>query len=133
MVNFVSDPRQSGESIKNHENGRKLSLDNQNTVERKKQASCEGNIVAKDSRSQQIKKNVVVVKLNEPSTADSGPGRPPRSSMEQNTNVGPKMQQKTNIEPKMQQKLGKNDIPKRPLTGQQDVRKNLFVLQTSSF
>ncbi|KAI4348580.1 hypothetical protein L6164_009289 [Bauhinia variegata] len=106
-------PRQSGEFIKNRENSIKPSLDVQNTARRKPQTSNDANFNAKDTKSQQLKKNESF-KLDKPVTADSGPGRPPKSSL----------QQKTNSEPKMQQKIEKSTIPKRPIAGQQDKLKS---------
>ena len=131
MGNLFSDPRQNGEFNKNRENGRKPPLDSQNTAKRKQQPSNEGN--------QQIKKNESVVNLNKAVTPDSGPGKPPKPSMQQKanmeprmqqkSNVEPRMQQKSNVEPRMQQKVDNNAIAKRSPVAQQDVRKNLFALQ----
>ena len=98
-------------------------MDSQNIEKRKLQASNGTNIIAKDNKSQPTKKNEAAVRPNKPVTADSGPGRPPKSNM----------QRKSNVEPKMQQKIENNTITKRPPIGQQDVRKNLFVHQTYRF
>ncbi|XP_028761405.1 probable mediator of RNA polymerase II transcription subunit 26b [Neltuma alba] len=98
--------RQSGEFIKTREHIRKLSMDSQNVAKRKPQASSE----AKESNCHQMKKNEVAMRQSKPVCTDSGPGRPPRSSLQQKTNAGPKMQQKQE----------KSAIPKRPLVAQQD-------------
>ncbi|TKY53428.1 mediator of RNA polymerase II transcription subunit 26b [Spatholobus suberectus] len=102
-------PRHSGEFIKNREH-RRPALNSQNTGKRKPQASNEANIIARDSKGQQAKKNEAAVRLNKPVTADSGPGRPPKSTM----------QKKGNIEQKMQQNIVKSAIPKNPHVHQLD-------------
>ncbi|XP_019427652.1 PREDICTED: probable mediator of RNA polymerase II transcription subunit 26b isoform X1 [Lupinus angustifolius] len=96
-------PQQSREFIKNRDNGRRPSLDSQNMAKRKHQASNKANIIGKDSKNQQTKKNGTFVRLNKPVDADSGPGRPPKSSV----------QKKSNIEPKMQPKIVKTAVQKR--------------------
>ncbi|KAK7393038.1 hypothetical protein VNO78_21489 [Psophocarpus tetragonolobus] len=103
-------PQHSGEFIKNHENERP-SLNSQNTVKRKPQPSNEANIIAKDCKPQQAKNNEAAVRPNKPVIADSGPGRPPKSTMQK---------KKCNIEPKMQQNRVKSAIPKDPQVLQQD-------------
>lgn len=50
------------------------------------------------------------MRLNKPCTANSGPGRPPKSTM----------QKKSNIEQKMQQNIVKSAIPKNPHVRQPD-------------
>ena len=114
MGNGVSDPRQSGEFIKNRESGRRPSLDSQNIAKRKPQASNAANIIAKDNKGQQAMKDEAPVRLNKPVFADSGPGRPPKSTM----------QKKGNMEPNMLQKIDKSVIPKRTQVGLPDVRKH---------
>ncbi|KAH1060558.1 hypothetical protein GLYMA_02G157800v4 [Glycine max] len=103
-------PQHSGEFIKNHEHGRRPSLNSQNTAKRKPQASNEANIIAKDSKGQQAKKNEAAVRPNKSVIADSGPSRPPKSTM----------QKKGNIEPKMQQNIVKSAIPRNPHIHQLD-------------
>nr|KYP59871.1 hypothetical protein KK1_015312 [Cajanus cajan] len=103
-------PRHCGEFIKSREHGRRPSLSDQNTAKRKPQASNEANIIAKDSKGQQANKNEAAVRLNKPGTANSGPGRPPKSTM----------QKKSNIEQKMQQNIVKSAIPKNPHVRQPD-------------
>ncbi|XP_014514874.1 probable mediator of RNA polymerase II transcription subunit 26b [Vigna radiata var. radiata] len=98
-------PRHSGEFMKNRDHGRSPSL------KRKPQASNGANIVAKDGgKGQQAKKNEVAVRPNKPAISDSGPGRPPKSTM----------QKKGSIEPKVQQNTVKNTIPKNPHVRQLD-------------
>ncbi|KAL1338362.1 probable mediator of RNA polymerase II transcription subunit 26b [Arachis hypogaea] len=86
-----SDPRQSGQ-VKNRENGRKPSMDIQHMEKRKPQAS---NDTAKDSKSQLVKRNEATVKPSRPVAADSGPGRPPKSSMQRKSNVEPRTENGT--------------------------------------
>ncbi|XP_016181351.1 probable mediator of RNA polymerase II transcription subunit 26b isoform X1 [Arachis ipaensis] len=88
---FFSDPLQSGQ-VRNRENGRKPSMDIQNMEKRKPQAS---NDTAKDSKSQLVKKNEPTVKPSRPVAADSGPGRPPKSSMQRKSNVEPRTENGT--------------------------------------
>ncbi|KAK7278974.1 hypothetical protein RJT34_24015 [Clitoria ternatea] len=94
-------PRQSGEFKKN-------------TAKRKPQASNEANTIAKDSKGQQANKNEADGRLNKPAIADSGPGRPPKSTM-------PK---KGNIESKMQQNIVKSGTPRKPQIRQLDKLKS---------
>lgn len=90
-------------------------MDSENVAKRKPQASSE----AKESKSHQMKKNEVVMRQSKPVCTDSGPGRPPKSNLQQKSNTGPRMQQKQEM----------SVIPKRPVATQQDVRKNLYMLQ----
>jgi len=83
---------------------------------RKPQASNEANIIAKDSKGQQAKKNEAAVRPNKPVIADSGPGRPPKSTM----------QKKGHIEPQLRQNIVKSTIPKNPQVRQLDVRKSFL-------
>ncbi|XP_061356301.1 uncharacterized protein LOC133300711 [Gastrolobium bilobum] len=106
-------PRQSGQFNRNCENGRKPALDSQVVEKRKSEASIEPSITAKDSKSQQPRKNEVAVRLNKPETVDNGPVRPPKSTM----------QRKSNMEPKMQPKIENNTIPKKPPMIQKDKSK----------
>ena len=109
MGNFVSDPRNSGEFIKNQDNGRKPSQEN--VSRRKQQTSSETNQLAKDEKSRQMKRQEPVTKLNKPSSTNIGSGRPPKHDMEQ----------KPNIESKPMQKSDKMTVLKKPLSSQQDV------------
>ncbi|XP_061375861.1 probable mediator of RNA polymerase II transcription subunit 26b [Gastrolobium bilobum] len=79
----------------------------------KSEASIEPSITAKDSKSQQPRKNEVAVRLNKPETVDNFPVRPPKSTM----------QRKSNMEPKMQPKIENNTIPKKPPMIQKDKSK----------
>ncbi|KAJ9180957.1 hypothetical protein P3X46_009138 [Hevea brasiliensis] len=88
-------PRNSGEFIKNRENGRKPSMENQNITKRKQQTPNEAIVVAKDNMSQQMRRQEAVLKTNRPSNADSCPGRPPKQSVEQKANNDSKIMQKT--------------------------------------
>ncbi|KAH1194538.1 putative mediator of RNA polymerase II transcription subunit 26b [Glycine max] len=109
-------PRPTGPFSKNRENGRKPVFDSHVVEKRKSQASHDTAIIDRDVKSQQqAKKNEAVVpeRPNKPVTADSGPGRPPKSNM----------QRKSNMEPKMQQKMENNSITRRPPTGQLDKSK----------
>ncbi|KAJ1404257.1 Transcription elongation factor, TFIIS/CRSP70, N-terminal, sub-type [Sesbania bispinosa] len=90
-------PQQSGEFIKNQDD-RRPCVNSQN--------------IAKPKSKPRVS-NEAAVKLNKPKTADSGPGRPPK----------PTMQKEANIEPKMQQNILKSAVPKKPHVGQLDVRK----------
>ncbi|XLT77662.1 hypothetical protein HN873_033936 [Arachis hypogaea] len=87
----IGNPRQSGQ-VKNRENGRKPSMDIQHMEKRKPQAS---NDTAKDSKSQLVKRNEATVKPSRPVAADSGPGRPPKSSMQRKSNVEPRTENGT--------------------------------------
>ncbi|KAK3218077.1 hypothetical protein Dsin_012047 [Dipteronia sinensis] len=102
-------PRNSGE-FKNRENGRKTSLENQNIPKRKPQTPNDANLLAKDNKNQQMKRQEVVVKPNKPSNTNSGPGRPPKQNMGQ----------KVNNEPKLQQRSEKVTIQKKSFSSQQD-------------
>ncbi|CAL0332829.1 unnamed protein product [Lupinus luteus] len=110
-IDDCGNPRQSGQFSRNHENVRKPSVDSHAIEKRKLQASNPTSITNKDSKSQLPRKIEAAVRLNKPVTADSGPGRPPKSSM-----------QRKNMEPKMQPKI-ENAITKRPPIGQQDKSK----------
>ncbi|TKY62731.1 mediator of RNA polymerase II transcription subunit 26b [Spatholobus suberectus] len=103
-------PRPSGQFNKNRENGRKPASDSQVIDRRKLQASHEPAITTREVKSQQPKKNEAAVRPNKPVTADSGPGRPPKSNM----------QRKSNMEPMIQQKIENSSITKRPPIGQLD-------------
>ncbi|KAJ4706694.1 Transcription elongation factor [Melia azedarach] len=107
-------PRHSGEFIKNRENGRKPSAENQNITKRKQQTPNEVNTLPKENKSQQIKRPEAAVKPNKPSNTNSGPGRP----LKQNT------VQKVNNESKLQHKSDKVSIHKRPLNSQRDKLKS---------
>ncbi|TXG70207.1 hypothetical protein EZV62_005142 [Acer yangbiense] len=102
-------PRNRGE-FKNHENGRKTSLENQNIPKRKPQTPNDANLLAKDNKNQQMKRQEAVVKPNKPTNTSSGPGRPPKQNMGQ----------KVSNEPKLQQRSEKVTIQKKSFSSQQD-------------
>ncbi|KAL5810229.1 hypothetical protein ACOSQ3_026928 [Xanthoceras sorbifolium] len=103
-------PRNSGEFIKNRENGRKSSLENRNIPKWKQQTPNDANVLAKDNKSQEMKRREAFVKPNKPLNANSGPGRPPKQNMGQ----------KVNNESKLQQRSDNVTIQKRPFSSQQD-------------
>ncbi|XWS65301.1 hypothetical protein CRYUN_Cryun05aG0081300 [Craigia yunnanensis] len=104
-------PRSSGEFIKNWDNGRKPSHENQKISKRKQQTSSEANLLTKDDKNQQMKRQEPVAKPNnKPSSTNIGSGRPPKHNMEQ----------KANTESKLLQKSDKMAVPKKPLSSQQD-------------
>ncbi|EEF45077.1 probable mediator of RNA polymerase II transcription subunit 26b [Ricinus communis] len=88
-------PRNSGEFIKNRENGRKSSLEQKNIPKRKEHTPSEANVVAKDNKSHQSRRQEAMRKPNKPSTTVSGPGRPTKQSVEQKANNESKIQRKT--------------------------------------
>ncbi|BFG37744.1 hypothetical protein CerSpe_240180 [Prunus speciosa] len=98
-----------GNPRNNRDNGRKPSVEKQNIVKQKQQPSNETNVLPKENKNEQVKKQEVV-KPNKLSNTDSGPGRPPKVNMEQ----------KVNNEMKIQQKTDEVAIQKRQLTGQQN-------------
>ncbi|XP_015897974.3 probable mediator of RNA polymerase II transcription subunit 26b [Ziziphus jujuba] len=102
-------PRNSGEFIKNRANGRRPSVENQNTTKRNQQSRNEVNILRKENKIQQVKKEAGM-KPGKPVNAGSGPGRPPKLSMEQ----------KIKNETKFQQKSDKIAVQRRPAIGAQD-------------
>ncbi|MED6132668.1 hypothetical protein PIB30_021151 [Stylosanthes scabra] len=102
-------PRQSGQ-FKNRENGRKPSMDNQNVEKRKSQASNETN-------NGVAKRTEPAVRPSRAATGDSGPGRPPKSSMQRKSNAEPK--------PKPEQKVNNGTVTRKPPVEQQDKSKCL--------
>lgn len=109
MGNVVSDPR--NEFSKNRDNGRKPTQDYQNKSNRKQQTPNVANVLAKENKSHQVKKQEVVLKPNKPSNTDYGPGRP----------LKPSREQFVHDETKFQQKSDKVAVQKKPVTGQQEV------------
>ncbi|CAM8882762.1 unnamed protein product [Rhodiola kirilowii] len=104
--------RNSGEFSKNCGSGRKQSNDNQNITKRKPHPTNNDNVLRKEYINVHEQKNQVTVsKLNKPSIAQSGPGRP----------------QKTNAEPqasslvKQRQALDKAPAQTKPLADQHDL------------
>lgn len=89
-------------------------MENQNITKRKLESPNEVNVLRKENKNQQVKKQEAIRKPNRPINAGSGPGRPPKLSMEQ----------KMNSETKFQQKSEKMTIQKRPSAGLQDVSTN---------
>ncbi|XP_057983424.1 probable mediator of RNA polymerase II transcription subunit 26b [Malania oleifera] len=106
-------PRNSGECIKNHENGRKPSIEKPHVPKLKQQPPNEANVIAKDN-GQLMKRPEAVMKTNKPSNTECGPGRPmkPKSSV----------QQKVNHETKCQQKQEKVANQRRLLAAQQNIK-----------
>ncbi|GLT27998.1 hypothetical protein SLA2020_029590 [Shorea laevis] len=104
-------PQNSGEFIKNRDDARRPSKQNQNVMKRKQQTPKESNMVAKENRIQETKKQEPILKSNnKPLNADLRPGKPPRQSAEQ----------RTIKESKLQQKSDKMAVQKKPLSGQQE-------------
>ncbi|KAL6134912.1 hypothetical protein ACLB2K_067140 [Fragaria x ananassa] len=105
-------PRNNGQYTRNRGNGRKPSLEKQKFVKQEQQyESDEGNVLPRKIKSEPVMvKQEVDVKPNRPSNTNSGPGRPPKITMEQK-GVSSVM----NIE----QRTEKSSIQKRPVTGQQ--------------
>ncbi|WCJ33300.1 Transcription elongation factor (TFIIS) family protein [Euphorbia peplus] len=87
-------PRNSGEFSKNREKGRKSSMEHQNITKRKQQMSHELNHVTQDKKTQQIRKQELVVKPSKPS-AGSGPGRPLKQNIERKPNNEAKIERRT--------------------------------------
>lgn len=108
---FFPDPRNSGEFIKNRENGRRPSVENQNIIKRKQQSPNEVNVLREENKIQQVQKQEAGMKPSKPVNAGSGPGRPPKLSMEQ----------KIKNETEFQQKSDKIVIQRRPAICVQDV------------
>lgn len=86
-------------------------MDNQNITKQKQQSPTEGNLLRKENKNQQVKKQEAVRKPYRPVNVCSGPGSSPKLSMEQ----------KMNKETKFQQKSEKMTVQKRPSSGLQDV------------
>lgn len=98
------------EFSKNRDNGRKPTQDYQNKSNRKQQTPNVANVLAKENKSHQVKKQEVVLKPNKPSNTDYGPGRP----------LKPSREQFVHDETKFQQKSDKVAVQKKPVTGQQE-------------
>lgn len=94
MGNVISDPRNSGGSIKNRENGTKPSPENHN-ITKKKQQTPNDAVVAKDNTSQQMRRQEAVLKTSRPTNADSCPRRPLKQSVDQKANNDLKIMRKT--------------------------------------
>ncbi|XP_019162678.1 PREDICTED: probable mediator of RNA polymerase II transcription subunit 26b isoform X3 [Ipomoea nil] len=110
-MDFDGNPRNSGEFNKNHENGRKPSVENHNVPVRKPQFNERPNVAPRNIKNEPPKKQEVVMKkqetdskLNKPSAGDFGPGRPTRPAVEQ----------------KFQQKPDKSKLQKRPVVSNQN-------------
>nr|GMC86024.1 probable mediator of RNA polymerase II transcription subunit 26B [Ipomoea batatas]GME19635.1 probable mediator of RNA polymerase II transcription subunit 26B [Ipomoea batatas] len=110
-MDFDGNPQNSGEFNKNHENGRKPSVENHNIPVRKQQFNDRPNVTPRDIKNEPLKKQEVVMKkqatdskLNKPSAGDFGPGRPTRPAVEQ----------------KFQQKPDKSKLQKRPVVSNQN-------------
>ncbi|XP_062111917.1 probable mediator of RNA polymerase II transcription subunit 26b [Humulus lupulus] len=87
-------PRNSGEFVKNRENGRKQSVENQN-FQKQKQKSPELNVLHGENKIQQMKKQEMVTKATRPSNTESGPGRPPKINNEHKASNDLKFQKRT--------------------------------------
>lgn len=85
-------------------------------MRRKPQTINAANVLIKDNKSHQVRKQELVVRPNMQSNTNSGPGRP----------LKPSSEQKVNNDGKSQQKSNKASIQKRPVTAEQDVSKNLL-------
>ncbi|EXB43778.1 hypothetical protein L484_004632 [Morus notabilis] len=107
-------PRNSGAFTKNRDNGRKPSIENQNVPKQKQKLSTEANVLTKEHKVQQQKKQEGVMKTTRPTNTDFGPGRPPRISTEQ----------KLNSAMKSQQKPDRPALQRRPLSVPQDKLKS---------
>ncbi|XVF56327.1 hypothetical protein PTKIN_Ptkin06aG0110200 [Pterospermum kingtungense] len=104
-------PRGSGEFIKNHVNRRKPSQENKKFSKQKLQTSSEAKPLTKVEQSPQMKKQEPVAKPNNKlSSTNIGSGRPSKDNMKQ----------RAKNESKLLQKSDKIDVPKKPLSSQQD-------------
>ncbi|XP_038684128.1 probable mediator of RNA polymerase II transcription subunit 26b isoform X2 [Tripterygium wilfordii] len=110
-------PRNNGEFIKHHENGRRPSPKNQNIIKRKQKNPNEGNGFMKENKSHLIKRQEAVVKTSKPSNLASGPGRPQKVSTEQ----------KVVSESKLLRRSDKATVQKKPLNAQQDCSDEVTV------
>ncbi|KAL3533499.1 hypothetical protein ACH5RR_007020 [Cinchona calisaya] len=113
-------PQNSGEFNKNRDNGRKPSLENQNAPRRKQQIHDRLITSPKDRKGEQLKKQEPVMKKqeavmvkqaaskqNKPALGESGPGRPPKPSVDK-------------LQTKSQLKSDNGKIQKRELPSQQN-------------
>ncbi|KAL4379012.1 hypothetical protein GQ457_02G040170 [Hibiscus cannabinus] len=109
-------PGNSVEIVKNRNNRRKPSEENHNFSKPKPQISSEANLLIKDDKRQQMKRQEPVAKPNnKPSSTNVGSGRPPKHNIEQ----------KAYDESKLEQKPDMMAVPKKPLRNQQDKPKAL--------
>ncbi|KAK8588842.1 hypothetical protein V6N12_023255 [Hibiscus sabdariffa] len=109
-------PGSGGDFIKNRNNVRKPSEENRNSLKQNLQSSSEVNLLAKDDKRQQMKRQEPVAKPNsKPPSTNVVSGRPPKHNIEQ----------KAYNESKLDQKPDKMDVPKKPLRGPQDKLKTL--------
>ncbi|GMI79618.1 hypothetical protein like AT5G05140 [Hibiscus trionum] len=104
-------PGNSVEVVNNRNNGRKPSEENHNFSKQKPQTSSETNLLTKDDKRQQMKRQEPVAKPNNKlSSTNVGSGRPPKHNIEQ----------KAYDESKLVQKPDMMAAPKKPLRDQQD-------------
>lgn len=103
-------PRNSGEFIKNRDNGRKPTRDCQNNVKQKPHTSNVVNVPAQENKSHQMKKQEVPFKPNKPSNTGYRPARP----------LKPSAEQLVNGETKSLKKSDKVSVQKKQVTGQQE-------------
>lgn len=103
-------PRNNGQFSKNRDYGRKPSQESQNNMRLKQQTINAANVLIKDNKSHQVRKQELVVRPNMPTNTNSGPGRP----------LKPSSEQKVNNDAKSRQKSNKASIQKRPVTVEQD-------------
>ncbi|KAH8506733.1 hypothetical protein H0E87_013511 [Populus deltoides] len=107
-------PRNGGEFIKNRESGQRPSVEKQNFAKQKHHTPNGANVLSKDNKSQQMRRQEAIVKASKPSNANSGPGRPLKQNVEQ----------KMNQEPQLIRKTDKITSQRKPPTGQQDKLKD---------
>jgi hypothetical protein len=86
-------------------------VEKQNFAKQKQHTPNGANVLSKDNKSQQMRRQEAIVKASKPSNANSGPGRPLMQNVEQ----------KMNQEPQLIRKTDKITSQRKPPTGQQDV------------
>lgn len=114
MGYLFSDPQNSGEFIKNRENGRERRIETDPTVLR----------IPQNQRNQEsvLKKKAPHRKPNRPINSESGPGRPePPSHETGNVRAKPPLQPKINHENEVQEKSDKGAMQKKLAPHQQEV------------
>uniref|UniRef100_A0A2P2KTT6 Putative mediator of RNA polymerase II transcription subunit 26b n=1 Tax=Rhizophora mucronata TaxID=61149 RepID=A0A2P2KTT6_RHIMU len=106
-------PQNGGAFSKNHDDTRKPSTENHNVTKQKPPTTNRSNVLAKDNKSQLVKRQEAAMKPGKPFNADSGPGRPQKQNFEQYA---------SNVS-KLQQKLEKAARQRKPSIGDQDTFK----------
>ncbi|KAG5242525.1 transcription elongation factor-related family protein [Salix suchowensis] len=109
-------PRNSGEFIKNRKSGQRASVEKQNIPKQKQHAPNGADVLSKDNKSQQMRRQEAIVKASKPLKANSGPGRPLKQNVEQ----------KMNQEPKLIRKTDNITSQRNPPTGHQDKLKSSY-------